>query len=118
LSDRAVRIHLEIPLVTDTTRVLLKADLLAGIRRDDIASVFVGHAPALDLYSQGRTEREALHAIENAVRLYFVTAHDRGFLNRILARLDVESASDPRISRPPDYVRIVDLLAPAAAVAR
>ncbi len=111
-----MRIHLEVHLVADTTRVRLEADLLAGVRRDDIASVFVSHAPALDLYSQGRTEREALHAIENAVRLYFVTAHDRGFLNRILARLDVESASDPKISAPQDYIRIVDLPAPVAPV--
>jgi hypothetical protein len=116
LSDRTARIHVEVDLPADPTPVRLEAHLGVGIRRDDSASVFVSHAPALDVFSQGRTEREALHAIESAVRLYFVTAHDHGFLHRILARLEAERAFDG-ISPLEDYVRILDLRAPMAPVA-
>ena len=107
---------MEVDLLADPTPVHLEAHLGAGVRRDDIASVFVSHAPALDVFSQGSTEREALHAIESAVRLYFATAHDHGFLHRILARLEAERASDGS-SPLEDYVRILDLRAPVAPVA-
>jgi predicted RNase H-like HicB family nuclease len=116
LSDRTARIHVEVDLPTDPTPVRLEAHLVADIRWDDRASVCVSHAPALDVYSQGRTEREALHAIESAVRLYFVTAHAHGFLRRILARLEAERAFDG-ISPLKDYVRILDSRAPVEPVA-
>jgi predicted RNase H-like HicB family nuclease len=116
LTDRTARIHVEVDLPADPTPLRLEAHLGAAIRRDDLAKVFVGHAPALDVFSQGLTEREALHAIESAVRLYFVTAHDHGFLRRILAGLEAERAFDG-ISPREDYVRILDLRAPAAPVA-
>ena len=111
-----VRIHVAVDLLADTTPVRLEAHLRASVRRDELASAFVSHAPALGLFSQGRTEREAIRAIENAVRLYFVTAHDHGFLHRILARLDAERTSDD-VAAAEDYVRILDLRAPVAAAA-
>jgi predicted RNase H-like HicB family nuclease len=106
----------EVDLPADPTPLRLEAHLGAGIRRDDIANVFVSHAPALDVFSQGRTEREALHAIESAVRLYFVTAHDHRSLHRILARFEAERASDS-LSPLEEYVRILDLPAPMTPVA-
>ena len=109
-----MRIHLEVHLVAETSRVRLQAGLRAGVRRDDIASIFVGHAPSLDLYSQGRSEGEALHAIENAVRLYFVTAHGRGFLDRVLSRFDREAASDRDMAAPKDYIRVIEVPDPVA----
>jgi predicted RNase H-like HicB family nuclease len=114
LSDRTARIHVEVDLPADPP-VRLEAHLGAGVRRDDVARVFVSHVPALDVYSQGRTEREAIHAIESAVRLYVVTAHDRGFLHRILARLEADRAFDS-ISPLEDYVRILEVCAPVAPV--
>jgi predicted RNase H-like HicB family nuclease len=107
---------MEVDLLAERTPVRFEAHLCAGVRRDDIAGVFVSHVSALDVFSQGRTEREALHAIESAVRLYFVTAHSRGFLHRILALLEAERASDG-LSLLEDYVRILDLRAPVAPVA-
>jgi len=115
LSDRTARIHVEVDLPADPTPVRLEAHLGAAIRRDDIANVFVSHAPVLDVFSQGRTEREALHAIESAVRLYFVTAHAHGFLHRILARLRAERAFDG-ISPLEEYIRILDLRTPVEPV--
>jgi predicted RNase H-like HicB family nuclease len=106
----------EVDLPADPTPVRLETHLEICIRRDDSASVFVSHAPALDVFSQGRTDREALHAIESAVRLYFVTAHEQGFLQRILARLEAEEAFDG-IAPLRDYVRILDLGAPLAPAA-
>jgi predicted RNase H-like HicB family nuclease len=96
--------------------VRLEAHLEVRTRRDESASVVVSHAPALDVFSQGRTEREALHAIESAVRLYFVTAHEQGFLQRILARLEAEETFDS-IAPLRDYVRLLDLGAPVAPAA-
>jgi hypothetical protein len=115
LSDRTARIHAAVDLLADVTPVRLEAHLGARVWSDPAAQVFVGHAPALGLFSQGRTEREALEAIENAVRLYFLTAHDRGFLHRILARLEGGHSSSG-ISAAEDHVRILDLGAPMEPV--
>jgi hypothetical protein len=112
-----VRIRVAVDLVAATTPVRLEAHLWATVRRDDVVGVFVSHAPALDLFSQGRTEREALHALEHAVRLYFLTAHDHAFLHRILARLDAEPASDELLAVQ-DYVRILEVAAPMTPAAR
>lgn len=90
----------------DTTSAHLAAEFSVVVNKDDQAEVYVGHVPALNLYSQGRTEHEALRAIEHAVRLYLTVASGRGYLDRILAR----SALRPS-DAPPVVLDIVDVAA-------
>jgi hypothetical protein len=71
------------------------SDLGVVVNRDDHAKVYVGHAPALNLYSQGRTEQEALRAIEHAVRLYVSVVAGRGYLHR----LPVGAVASPLVAR-------------------
>jgi len=78
-----------IPVLTSVTSASLgrlEVQVVASIRRDDDVELFVSHVPVLKLYSQGRTEGEALRAIECAVRLYLKTASERGLLDRIRDR--------------------------------
>lgn len=78
-----------IPVFTSVTSASLgrlEVQVVASIWRDDDADLFVSHVPVLRLYSQGRTEEEALRAIECAVRLYLKTASERGLLDRIRDR--------------------------------
>lgn len=81
----------------------LDAELLIVVHKDDRAQVYVSQAPALNGYSQGRTEHEAVLALEQAIRSYIITAHGRGYLERILLRSALRSTDD-RIPR--QYVRI------------
>jgi predicted RNase H-like HicB family nuclease len=65
-------------------RIRFEAQLLAGTRRDEEAGTYVCHAPALNLFSQGSTEPEAVRAIESAIRLYLTTAYEGNLLEHVL----------------------------------
>ena len=67
-------------------KIQIIAQLDVGVRWDEPAHVYVSYAPALELYSQGPTEEEALRAIESAMRLYLVTAHETNKLDDTLKR--------------------------------
>ncbi|HXD98572.1 MAG TPA: hypothetical protein VN646_18625 [Candidatus Acidoferrum sp.] len=96
-------IRVDADAIVDGTRVQLDAELLIVVHKDDRAQVYVSQAPALNVYSQGRTEHEAVLALEQAIRSYIITAHGRGYLERILLRSALRSTDD-RIPR--QYVRI------------
>ena len=51
------------------------------VRKDERASAFVSYCPALDIYSQGETEEEAIAGIQSAVALYLKAALRRAALN-------------------------------------
>jgi hypothetical protein len=99
-------IRVDADAIVDGTRVQLAAELLIVVHEDDRAKVYVSHAPAVDVYSQGRTEHEAVLALEQAIRSYIITAHSRGYLERILLRSALRSTDDSRIPPPRQYVRI------------
>ena len=62
-------------------------------RRDDEANVYVGHCPALKLYSQGTTEQEAQEAIVSAVKLFLVACYERDILHSALRSRGMTRAS-------------------------
>lgn len=103
-----VLVCLDADLVADATRVHFEGRFLACIRKADVANVFVSHVPLLDVYSQGRTEQEAIRAIESAVRLYVVAAHRRGSLGRIMQRHPFGPARHVDGSSSQEYMRVRD----------
>ena len=64
--------------------VSFKAQLIAGIKKEEL-KLYVSYCPALDLYSQGETEKEAKKNIVEAVELFIQTAYEEGTLKNVLA---------------------------------
>jgi len=46
--------------------------------------VYVSYAPALDIYSQGKTKMRARRALESAVTLFLTVAYQKGVFGDIL----------------------------------
>lgn len=89
-------------------RIRVEAQLLAGTRWDAEAKTFVSHAPALNLYSQGPSEKEAARAIESAVKLYLTTAYEAGILDRVLGRRGFSPvAGAPGAVSQTQYIRVL-----------
>jgi predicted RNase H-like HicB family nuclease len=105
--DRIV-VCLDADLVADATRVRFEGRFVASIRKAELANVFVSHVPLLDVYSQGRTEQEAIRAIESAVRLYVVAAYRRGSLGRLMQRQPFGPARHVEGSSSQEYMRVHD----------
>ncbi len=105
--DRVV-VCLDADLVADATRVRFEGRFVACIQKADLANVFVGHVPLLGVYSQGRTEQEAIRAIESAVRLYVVAAYRRGSLGRLVQRHPFGPARHVEGSSSQEYMRVRD----------
>jgi predicted RNase H-like HicB family nuclease len=57
-------------------------DYTAQIWKED--DQYVAHATPLDVMSAGRTPQEAREALDEAVRLFLLTASDLGTLNQVL----------------------------------
>jgi hypothetical protein len=61
-------------------RSVLKATLKVGVRYDERAKVYVGYAPALNIYSQATSEEHARRALESAITLFLsVACNGQGF---------------------------------------
>jgi len=58
--------------------------LMGGVRLDKETNVFVSRCPALDLYSQGTSEDEAVRALSSAIHLFLTTCFERDILGEVL----------------------------------
>ena len=101
----------DVPLCVETavtTAALTRFEVrvVGSMRRDEDADVFVSHIPVLRLYSQGHTEEDARHAIEQAVRLCIKTAVECERLGRILQRAGFAQPGHPRTAG--QDIRLVD----------
>ena len=76
------------------TSFTISVQLKAAIRRDDDAGVFVSFCPALKIYSQGETKREAKEALTSAVRLFIDGCLGRGILDRMLRELGFSASPE------------------------
>ena len=70
---------------TRPIRNALRASLKAGVRYDERAKVYVGYAPALNIYSQATTVEHARRALEQAIALFLSLASDGRRFAAILA---------------------------------
>lgn len=72
-------------------KIVISVRLQGATRYDEDAGVFVGLCPALKIYSQGKTEREAKKALESTLCLYLETCYTRDILNVVLTRAGFKS---------------------------
>lgn len=57
------------------TQTTINISLDIEIKFDEDVNIFVAHAPAIDIYSQGKSVDKAKLAIEDAVNCYLVTSY-------------------------------------------
>jgi predicted RNase H-like HicB family nuclease len=88
--DHICPLHVVSTMVVDFKIVFR---LLGAIRRDNAASAYVSYCPALKIYSQGTTSREAKEAIEEAVELFLVACFQKGILENTLKELGFTTGS-------------------------
>jgi len=87
-------------------QIRIEAQLLVSVRWDEVAGVYVSYAPALDIYSQGKTTDDAIRAIEGAMRMYLITALEEDKIGRVLKRFgDVVAAGTG--PEPRQYINVV-----------
>ena len=68
----------------DADAVFLQVQLRAQIAKTEIGG-YVSYCPVLDLYSQGKTVKEAKNNITEAVRLLIEDCVEQGILNEVLS---------------------------------
>jgi hypothetical protein len=66
--------------------ITIKAKLMAGIKYDADAKVYVTYVPALGIYSQGENIIQAKFALDDAVKSFFTIAHKKGVLHTLLEK--------------------------------
>ncbi len=67
-------------------------------------SQFIAHAMPLDVMSSGKTPEDARKALDEAVRLFLVTASDMGTVNEILEESGYELLNGKWV--PPMWIAI------------
>jgi predicted RNase H-like HicB family nuclease len=67
-------------------RIEIMYRLSAFFRKDDDTGAFVSCCPALEIFSQGKTEEDAKRALTSAVTLYIKHCHKRGIFERVLSQ--------------------------------
>lgn len=87
-------------------QIRIEAQLNVRVRWDDAAGVYVSYAPALDIYSQGKTQDDAVRAIEGAMRMYLITALEEDKIGRVLKRFGevVAAGTGPE---PHQYINVL-----------
>ncbi len=87
-------------------QIRIEAQLIVSVRWDDAAGVYVSYAPALGIYSQGKTTGHAIRAIEGAMRMYLITALEEDKIGRVLKRFGevVATGIGPE---PRQYINVV-----------
>lgn len=89
-------------------KITFKARLKAGIKYDKEAEVYIAYTPALRLYSQGETPRQAKMAIKDAVGSFLIVSYTRGVLEKCLksAGFSAEDHTKAGLSADEEYIRI------------
>jgi predicted RNase H-like HicB family nuclease len=86
-------------------QIRIEAQLNVRVRWDDAAGLYVSYAPALDIYSQGKTQDGAIRAIEGAMRMYLITALEEDKIGRVLKRFrEVAAGMGPE---PRQFINVV-----------
>lgn len=55
---------------------------------------FIASCPALDVHSQGQSEKEALHNIGEAIQLFIESCYERGVLEQVLKQSGFQPGRD------------------------
>ena len=76
-------------------KIKFTVNLKGATRHDEETGLFVGFCPALRVYSQGRTQQEAMQALESSLCLLVVTCFKQGILDRVLSNAGFTATSTP-----------------------
>lgn len=89
-------------------KITFEAKLKAGIKYDKEVKAYVTYAPALRVYSQGKTERQAKLGLEDAIQSFFIVAYKNGVLEKCLKNVGFSVDPDPKrkIHKSEEYIRI------------
>ncbi|MBI5815954.1 MAG: hypothetical protein HZB29_10150 [Nitrospinae bacterium] len=63
-------------------RITFEAKLPASLKKE--GDIVISHCPALDVWSQGNNQKEALKNLIEAVHLFLVSCYERGTLDKAL----------------------------------
>ena len=117
--------YINVDTAEDT--ISIKVSLSALIDKEKETGLYVSYCPALALYSQGKTEKEAGENIVEAVELFIETCIEEHTLEKVLEDCgfsidaDVRSTSPQRIAQqtagyaklPPQFVTAKKINIPA-----
>lgn len=62
--------------------ILFKVILPVSVHRED--GLFVSFCPVLDVMSQGKTDKEAIHNLIEATQAFLLSCYERGTLDQVL----------------------------------
>ena len=85
----------------------IEARLNVGVRWDEAARIYVSYSPALDIFSQGTTEKEAIRALESAMRMYLVTAIEGQKLDAVLNRFAERTSGGGPEGASSEYIKVL-----------
>ena len=91
-------------------KIKFTLSLKGATRYDEQAHVYVGFCPALKVYSQGKTESEAMKALRSILGLYLETCYQNGILHSVLTKAGFvavgSGASSPPQEACEEYIMI------------
>jgi hypothetical protein len=89
-------------------KIKMETRLMAGIRFDKEAEVYVAYAPALRVYAQGENKKQAKVALRDAVESFLIVAYENGVLEKCLKNvgfaIDASLAHKPSVGE--EYIEI------------
>lgn len=84
----------------------LSFNLEFGTRHDEVAGVYVGWCPLLDVYSQADTKEQAEEAVVDATQAYIVTCYELDTLHKVLRKQGLTRASAPPADVDKQFISI------------
>nr|MBS0020392.1 type II toxin-antitoxin system HicB family antitoxin [Gammaproteobacteria bacterium] len=73
---------------------------------------YISSSPALDVHSQGRTQKEALDNLKEALELFVESCLERGVLDRVLKDCGFRPGTEPKKE---EEVMVINVLIPPVA---
>jgi hypothetical protein len=73
---------------------MFNVQLPYAVKRNGVAHV--ARCPALDVYSQGPSQKKAVENLADALRLFLMSCYERGTLDQVLRESGFRPASLPR----------------------
>lgn len=81
--------------------------LQAVFKLDDATNLFVSYCPALDIYSQGRTENEAKAAMRSAITLFVKYQYKRKKLDDLLNDRGFEPVEREAMESAVEFIEVL-----------
>ena len=89
----------------------MRCKLPASVKKE--GKYFISCCPVLDVYSQGTTEKEALHNLAESLSLFFVSCFKRGTLDKVLKDSGFKATSKLPKKKPTfDHFKSIDFPIP------